>query len=105
MLAAGHRLRDRDRVRRCPRASDARGAFGDQLARGRDRCRRVGLLVRIFKLDGQLDPILFERFVGLVDGGLLEALRGGDEEGVEALIRTTCAALPERSRVQGEDAR
>lgn len=46
-----------------------------------------------------------EAFLRLVDGGLLEALRGGDEDGVEALIRTTCAALPERIPGQGEDAR
>lgn len=33
----------------------------------------------------------------LVDGGLLEALRGGDEARVDALIATACAELPEQS--------
>ena len=35
----------------------------------------------------------------------LEALRGGDEAGVEALVRETCAALPERAAAHAEDPR
>jgi len=46
-----------------------------------------------------------QAFVRLVDDGLLEALRGGDEARVAALIRTACAALPERPVAQAEDVR
>jgi hypothetical protein len=46
-----------------------------------------------------------EAFRRLVDGGLIEALRGGDEARVETLIRTACAALPERDAHLGEGAR
>jgi siroheme synthase-like protein len=45
-----------------------------------------------------------EAFVRLVDGGLVEALRGGDEERVRALIGAACAGLAE-SVSNGEDAR
>lgn len=38
-----------------------------------------------------------EAFVRLVDGGLLEALRGGDGRRVDELIATTCADLPEQA--------
>jgi siroheme synthase-like protein len=46
-----------------------------------------------------------EAFLRLVDGGLLEALRRGDEERVATLIRATCDALPELRPAAGEDAR
>jgi len=46
-----------------------------------------------------------EAFLRLIDQGLLEALRGGDEDQIEALIRSACAALPERQPARGEDAR
>lgn len=46
-----------------------------------------------------------EAFLRLVDDGLLEALRGGDEARVETLIRNTCAVLRERDPPHGEDAR
>jgi precorrin-2 dehydrogenase/sirohydrochlorin ferrochelatase len=36
-----------------------------------------------------------EAFLRLVDGGLLEALRGGDRRLVDELIATACAGLPE----------
>lgn len=45
-----------------------------------------------------------QAFVRLVNGGLLDALRGGDEARVAALIESTCAALAERAQ-HGGDAR
>lgn len=42
-----------------------------------------------------------EAFLRLVDGGLLEALRGGDGRRVDELIATTCAGLPEQSLGEG----
>lgn len=38
-----------------------------------------------------------QAFLQLVDGGLLEALRGNDPERVDALIATSCAGLAERA--------
>lgn len=38
-----------------------------------------------------------EAFLRLVDGGLLEALRGGDERRVDELIASACAGLPEQA--------
>jgi len=46
-----------------------------------------------------------QAFLRLAEGGLLEALRRGDEERVATLIRTACAALPERSAAAGEEVR
>lgn len=42
-----------------------------------------------------------EAFVRLVDGGLLDALRGGDRRRVDELIATACAGLPETAGVEG----
>jgi precorrin-2 dehydrogenase/sirohydrochlorin ferrochelatase len=42
-----------------------------------------------------------EALMRLVDGGLLEALRGGDERRVDELIATACADLPEQHIVGG----
>jgi precorrin-2 dehydrogenase/sirohydrochlorin ferrochelatase len=46
-----------------------------------------------------------EAFVRLLDGGLLDALRHGDEGRVEDLIHGACAALPERDASVAGDLR
>lgn len=46
-----------------------------------------------------------QAFVRLVDGGLLEALRAGDDDRVDALIGAACAGLAERAPGGHEEAR